>query len=96
VANRNPYKARLAKALRNAPGDLDAVKRRTFGVLCLAYEEIATSGDADQRRKAMLAYAQVAGVYIKLYEIAELEPRLAALESAMQADKDRRWGGADA
>jgi hypothetical protein len=89
VANRNPYKARLAKALRNAPGDLDAVKRRTFGVLCLAYEEIGTADDADQRRKAMLAYAQVAGVYIKLYEIAELEPRLAALEAAMEADKDR-------
>jgi hypothetical protein len=89
VANRNPYKARLAKALRNAPGDLDAVKRRTFGVLCLAYEEIGTADDADQRRKAMLAYAQVAGVYIKLYEIAELEPRLAALESAMQTENDR-------
>jgi hypothetical protein len=89
VANRNPYKARLAKALRNMPGDLDAVKRRTFGVLCLAYDEVGTAEDAEQRRKAMLAYAQVAGVYIKLYEIAELEPRLQALEHAMQAEKDR-------
>jgi hypothetical protein len=89
VANRNPYKARLAKALRNAPGDLDAVKHRTFGVLCLAYEEIGTAADADQRRKAMLAYTQVAGVYIKLYEIAELEPRLQALEAAMRAERGR-------
>jgi hypothetical protein len=89
VANRNPYKARLAKALRNVPGDLDEVKRRTFGVLCLAYDEVGTAEDAEQRRKAMLAYAQVAGVYIKLYEIAELEPRLQALEHAMQAEKDR-------
>jgi len=71
------------------PGDLDAVKRRTFGVLCLAYDEVGTAEDAEQRRKAMLAYAQVAGVYIKLYEIAELEPRLQALEHAMQAEKDR-------
>jgi hypothetical protein len=84
VANRNPYKARLAKALRNVPGDLVAVKRRTFGVLCLAYDEIATAEDTDQRRKAMLAYAQLAGVYLKLYEVAELEPRLQALEAAMQ------------
>jgi hypothetical protein len=90
VANRNPYKASLAKALRNMPGDLESTKRRTWGVLCLAYDEVATAEDADQRRKAMLAYAQLAGVYLKLYEVAELEPRLQALEAAMQADKDRR------
>jgi hypothetical protein len=89
VANRNPYKARLAKALRNVPGDLDAVKRRTFGVLCLAYDEIATAEDTDQRRKAMLAYTQIASVYVKLYEISELEPILQAVEAAMQSGKDR-------
>jgi hypothetical protein len=89
VANRNPYKARLAKALRNVPGDLDAVKRRTFGVLCLAYDEIATAEDTDQRRKAMLAYTQIASVYVKLYEISELEPLLQAVEAAMQSGKDR-------
>jgi hypothetical protein len=90
VANRNPYKARLAKALRNMPGDLDSTKRRTWGILCLAYDEVATAEDADQRRKAMLAYTQIASVYVKLYEISELEPRLAALEAAMQTEKDRR------
>jgi hypothetical protein len=83
VANRNPYKARLAKALRNVPGDLESAKRRTWGILSLAYDEVATAEDADQRRKAMLAYAQLAGVYLKLYEVAELEPRLQALETAM-------------
>jgi hypothetical protein len=89
VANRNPYKARLSKALRNAPGDLEATRRRTWGILCLAYDEVATAEDADQRRKAMLAYTQIASVYVKLYEISELEPRLAALEAAMQSGKDR-------
>jgi hypothetical protein len=89
VANRNPYKARLSKALRNAPGDLDSTKRRTWGILCLAYDEVASAGDADQRRKAMLAYAQLAGIYVKLYEVAELEPRLQALEAAMQREKNR-------
>jgi hypothetical protein len=89
VANRNPYKARLAKALRHMPGDLESTKRRTWGILCLAYDEVATAEDAEQRRKAMLAFTQIAGVYVKLYEISELEPRLAALESAMQADKER-------
>jgi hypothetical protein len=90
VSNPNPYQARLAKALRHKPGDLESTKRRTWGVLCLAYDEVAAAADGDQRRKAMLAFTQIAGVYVKLYEIAELEPRLAALESAMQADKDRR------
>jgi hypothetical protein len=89
MANRNPYKARLAKALRNAPGDLDAVKHRTWGVLCLAYDEIGTAENGDQRRKAMLAYAQIAGVYLKLYEVAELEPRLRALEASMPHEQDR-------
>jgi uncharacterized small protein (DUF1192 family) len=82
MANRNPYQARLAKALRQKPGNLDATKRRTWGVLCLAYDEVATAADADQRRKAMLAYAQLASVYLKLYEVAELEPRIQALEAA--------------
>jgi hypothetical protein len=89
VANRNPYQARLAKALRQKPGDLEATKRRTWGMLCLAYDEVGTAADADQRRKAMLAYAQIASVYLKLYEVAELEPRLQALEAAMQLGKDR-------
>ena len=89
MANRNPYKARLAKALRHMPGDLESTKRRTWGILCLAYDEVATAEDAEQRRKAMLAYAQLASVYLKLYEVAELEPRLQALEAAMQSGKDR-------
>jgi hypothetical protein len=90
MANRNPYQARLAKALRNQPGDLESTKRRTWGMLCLAYDEVATAEDTDQRRKAMLAYAQLASVYVKLYEVAELEPRLQALETAMQqTEKDR-------
>jgi hypothetical protein len=89
VANRNPHQARLAKALRQKPGDLDATKRRTWGLLCLAYDEVGAAENADQRRKAMLAYAQLAGIYLKLYEVAELEPRLQVLEAAMQSGKDR-------
>jgi uncharacterized small protein (DUF1192 family) len=70
------------------PGDLESTKRRTWGILCLAYDEVAMAEDAEQRRKGMLAYAQLAGVYLKLYEVAELEPRIQALEAAMQSGKD--------
>jgi hypothetical protein len=82
MANPNPYKARLARALRRKPGDLDATKRRTWALLCLAYDEVGTAESTDQRRKAMLAFSQLAGVYLKLFD-AELLPRLEALEAAM-------------
>jgi hypothetical protein len=55
----------------------------------LAYDEVSGAGDADQRRKAMLAYAQLGGVYLKLYEVVEWEPRFQAIEPAMQSGKDR-------
>jgi hypothetical protein len=87
MANPNPYKARLAKALHMKPGDLDATKRRTWGLLCLAYDEVGTAENAEQRRKAMLAYAQLAGAYLKLYEIGEIEPRLRAIERALEQSR---------
>jgi hypothetical protein len=83
VANPNPYRARLTKALRRKPGDLDDTRRRCWGVLCLAYDEVAAAEDADTRRKAALAFAQLVGSYTKLYELAELEPRLTAIEAAL-------------
>ena len=54
----------------------------------LAFEGCATE-DADQRRKALLAYGQLAASYLKLYEVAELEPRLQALEQAMRTEQTR-------
>jgi hypothetical protein len=83
VANPNPYKARLAKALRHKPGDIDAVMRRTWGVLCLAYDELAEAPDGEARRKGMVTYAQLAGVYAKLYELYTIEADLAALERSV-------------
>ena len=66
MANRNPWQARLARALRCQPGSIDDIKRRTWGMLCLAYEEVGACEDVDQRRKAMLAYSQLAASYLKL------------------------------
>ena len=40
--------------------------------------------------KSAHALAQLAGAYTKLVETADLEPRLQALESAMQAGKEAR------
>jgi hypothetical protein len=82
VANRNPYQARWAKALRQKPGDVEATTRRTWGMLCLPYDGVGAAGDAEQRRKAMRPYGQLAGIDVTRYEVAELEPRLQAFEAA--------------
>jgi hypothetical protein len=48
---------------------------------------VGTAENAEQRRKAMLAYAQLAGAYLKLYEIGEIEPRLRAIERALEQSR---------
>jgi hypothetical protein len=88
MANPNPWKARLARYQRTPPGDIETLRRQTWAALMLAFEGCATE-DADQRRKALLAYGQLAASYLKLYEVAELEPRLQALEQAMRTEQTR-------
>jgi hypothetical protein len=83
VSNPNPYKARLSKALRHKPGNIDGIMRRTWAVLCLAYDEIAQAPDGEARRKSMLTYAQLVSVYAKLYELHEIEAELTRLEDAV-------------
>jgi hypothetical protein len=82
VANPNPWKARLTKALRGTPGSIEETRRRTWAVLCLAYEDCGAE-DPDQRRKAVLAYGQLVATYVKLCELTEVEARLAAVEVAL-------------
>jgi len=89
MPNPNPYQARLARAQKRRPGDIDAVRRRTWGVLCLAYSEIADAADADERRKAILAYGQIATLYARVLEASEIEARICALEQAMAERQDR-------
>ncbi len=88
MANPNPWKARLARYQRTPPGDIEALRRQTWAVLMLAFEGCATE-EPEQRRKALLAYGQLAASYLKLYEVAELEPRLQALEQAMRKEQTR-------
>jgi hypothetical protein len=87
MPNPNPWKARLAKAAKHAPGDIDAFRRRTWALLNLAYDDCAQV-DPDQRRRAILAYAQLAGVYARLLETSVLEAlqaRITTLEAQLLA-----------
>jgi hypothetical protein len=89
VANPNPWKARLARYQRTPPGDIETLRRQMWAALMLALEGCATE-DAEQRRKALLAYSQLTATYLKITEQAEILPRLDALEAAMiQQEKGR-------
>jgi hypothetical protein len=86
VPNPNPYKARLARAAKRAPGDIDAFRRHTWALLCQAFEDCAQE-DPEVRRKAMLAYSQIGGLYLRTYEVSEIEGRILALEQAARNDR---------
>jgi hypothetical protein len=86
MPNPNPYKARLARAEKHAPGDIDAFRRRTWALLCLAYEDCGSEGP-DLRRKGILAYVQIGTLYLRTWEVSEVEARIQALEQAAAADR---------
>jgi hypothetical protein len=82
MPNPNPYQARLARALKRPAGDIEQVHRRAWALLCVAYDEVGAAEDAESRRKGLLAFAQLASVFLRIHEQAEILPRLAALEAA--------------
>jgi hypothetical protein len=90
VPNPNPYKARLAKAEKHTPGDIEQFRRKTWALLCLACEDCG-SEDPEQRRKGILAYSQIAAVYLRTWKVSEISARLAALEAA-DAERTERDG----
>ncbi len=79
--------ARLAKARRRKPGDIEALKRMVWNAITHAQEVLeqsALDGEPELRLKAIHALSQCAGQYSKLIEVGELEARLAALEARVQ------------
>jgi hypothetical protein len=87
--NPNPVKARLAKALKAKAGDLGALRQRVWGVLEVSYADVAEAATPDDRRRAILAFVQVAATYNHTYETGEIEARLKMLEQALaQAERE--------
>jgi hypothetical protein len=92
VPNPNPWKARLARAEKQTPGDIEAFRRRTWALLCLAYEDCGRD-DPEQRRKGVLAYSQIGTLYLRTWEVSEVSARLAALEAAAaRAERNGHYG----
>jgi hypothetical protein len=92
MANRNPWKARLARHAKRTPGTIDELQRHAWGVLMISLEDIAVD-DPEARRKAILAFWQGAGVYKGLVEVGEIEARLTALENRLTLDERTSHNG---
>lgn len=65
-------------------GDLERAKKRLWRAVLRA-SEIVEDPDPALALKGIHALAQACGVYTKLFEVAELEARVAALEAAVQS-----------
>jgi hypothetical protein len=91
MPNPNPWKARLAKALRAKPLSIDALLRLDSHALILAYFDVVDAPDSEARRKAILAYAAISGKVSRHLELVELEARVLALEQ-MSAERNGYHG----
>lgn len=86
MANSSPYKARMGRKLRGKPGRLPEVQLILWHALKRAQGILDASTEDDATLRAIHCLSQVAGQYVKLLEIGELEARIAALEAAQKGD----------
>jgi hypothetical protein len=63
-------------------GDLERAKKRLWRGILRA-SEVLEDPDSGVALRAIHALAQACGVYVRLFEAAELEERVAALEQAL-------------
>lgn len=83
MANPNPHEARVARKRKRKPRDLQAVAAKLWAALETA-EELLGHEDDQMKLKAVHAVSQVAGSYARVYEVGELEARIAALEGVQE------------
>jgi len=87
MPNPNPFEARLGRKRRRKVGDLKALQRKLWGAICDTEELRADAPTVEVRLKTIHALSQAAMVFIKVYQVGELEQRLAALEQALACGK---------
>lgn len=75
------------RVLDSEPGDLQALKRRLWDAVQAAHG-ILKSRKHDDKLRACHALGQLSNAYVKLCEVADLEARVAALETAKEGEKD--------
>jgi len=79
--NANPYQARRTRAERKQAA-LEHIGAALHDAVKAAHE-LLNADDAAMRLRAAHAISQLAGSCVKVYEAAELESRLAAIETSM-------------
>jgi hypothetical protein len=88
MANPSPHQARLAKRRAQKPGNLRQLQGKLWRALCDAERVLELAEEPELMLKAIHALSQAAGQYAKLWEIGELEARLAALEQQVAAQRN--------
>lgn len=86
--NPTTHLARLARKNRRASGDLDGARRRLWRALEMAEAVLLDAAAADDRTgvlKAVHATTQAAAAFARIVEVGEIEARLAAVETAIDA-----------
>lgn len=80
---------RKRRPRRAKPGDLSALKRELWAAIVTA-TDLLDDDDREIRLRAVHATSQAAGAYRALYETADLEGRIAALEAA-HVERESRY-----
>ena len=79
---------RKRRPRRGKPGSLDALKREVWHAIMTA-SDLLDADDPLVRLKATHAVGQAAGVFKNIYETADLEARLVALEDRIAKGTDQ-------
>ena len=87
--NRSPHRARMGKKLRGKPGNMAEVQRILWHTLKRAQGILDTATEDEETLRACHAVSQIAGQYVKLLALGEMEARILALEQALEGGT--RW-----
>jgi hypothetical protein len=83
---RNPWQGRAALKAKSRPkaGSLYELKVKLWGVLVGLEASFYEAENGEERRKQGLAFSQVSGVYVKLHEVAEIQPQIDELRETIR------------
>jgi hypothetical protein len=88
MPNPDPYKARLAKRRKRAPGDLQELLRALWNAIADVETVMEGAESVEDVCKCAHALAGCGNTYAKLLQIGEYEARLARLEQWMEISRD--------
>jgi hypothetical protein len=80
--------ARMAKRRKRQPANLDGAKAVLWDTLMQAKSVLDAAVEPELKLRACHCVSQIVGQFTKIYEVSELERRVALLEAEGNADED--------